>query len=387
MDVDASKGQTCCRIISLFHNHNDVVVLHLIVSSRDPAAGHPFVTTVFTGSRDSADSYMEKKSLELATRGSGSSGSGGKPAAPGPGETFAHYAIATNDQAIARAVASHGGMVLSADRLLAELQLARLEVGNVARASFSGQLRAATAQQQDQAAAVSLAAAASLAAASAAVSSPPTAHSSAAAGPKCGFAPGPAAATGFRLELPAHLSGNLEARAAEGRARAAREAAEADARADARAAKVLRQGNAAEALQARVADSLRRRRAGEPPRSFQNVPGGTAPRKTAGGGGDGGTAAVLSPQPQNRSKFSASGRDQGTSSPAAMHVDAVAGVAQWAHARGWDRPAWAVEPSGGADKTFTAFLSVGPVTASGTGSTKREAKQKAAQDALGELGS
>jgi hypothetical protein len=51
--------------------------------SRDPAAGSKLVSTVFTGSRDSADSYMEKTSLSLSSA---------------TGAAATSYAVATNDR-------------------------------------------------------------------------------------------------------------------------------------------------------------------------------------------------------------------------------------------------------------------------------------------------
>jgi predicted RNA-binding protein with PIN domain len=96
--------------------------------SRDPAAGSKLVSTVFTGSRDSADSYMEKTSLSLSSA---------------TGAAATSYAVATNDRAIINAVTSHGGMTMSSDRFLAELSTARNEAGFIASSVASRQNRAA----------------------------------------------------------------------------------------------------------------------------------------------------------------------------------------------------------------------------------------------------
>lgn len=96
--------------------------------SRDPSAGSELVNTVFTGSRDSADSYIEKTSYAISSS---------------TGTTSESYAVATNDKAIINAVSSHGGVTMSSDRFLAELSSARYEAGFIASSAASRQNRAA----------------------------------------------------------------------------------------------------------------------------------------------------------------------------------------------------------------------------------------------------
>ena len=96
--------------------------------SRDPSAGSELVNTVFTGSRDSADSYIEKTSYAISSS---------------TGSTSESYAVATNDKAIINAVTSHGGVTMSSDRFLAELSSARYEAGFIASSAASRRNRAA----------------------------------------------------------------------------------------------------------------------------------------------------------------------------------------------------------------------------------------------------
>jgi predicted RNA-binding protein with PIN domain len=96
--------------------------------SRDPSAGSDLVNTVFTGSRESADSYIEKTSYALSSS---------------TGSTSESYAVATNDKAIINAVTSHGGVTMSSDRFLVELSSARYEAGFIASSAASRQNRVA----------------------------------------------------------------------------------------------------------------------------------------------------------------------------------------------------------------------------------------------------
>lgn len=102
----------------------------------------PLVSVVYTGQRNSADSYIEKKSFGLSggVRGTGAGGAWeALPAVPGSmpslfGEVASpqHYAVGTNDRAIVNAVSSHGGTVLSSERVLSEIAQSQEEAVHIA---------------------------------------------------------------------------------------------------------------------------------------------------------------------------------------------------------------------------------------------------------------
>jgi len=111
-------------------------------SSKSSSRSHDvsLVSIVYTGRRDSADSYLEKKSFELSGGlvQAGSSWSSLVPEVPGSASSFGgvigpqYYAVGTNDRAIINAVGSHGGMVMSSERVLAEIEQSKGEASYVA---------------------------------------------------------------------------------------------------------------------------------------------------------------------------------------------------------------------------------------------------------------
>ena len=85
------------------------VIFDSYMTSEPPSrTGNDAVAVVFTGSRESCDTYMERVSVELNRNDTA-------------------FVAATNDNAIKTVVLANGGLAMSASRFLQEIKIARKE--------------------------------------------------------------------------------------------------------------------------------------------------------------------------------------------------------------------------------------------------------------------